>query len=67
MCMEFDYQFAEGNNDYTRYISITRFLAEYTSAINMQLGAVWLDGHYRGDRSIEWQAGTLARIRQWFN
>jgi hypothetical protein len=64
--MEFGEQFAEGGNDYTRYISVTRFLAEYSSAVNMQLGAVWLDGHGHGDRSIEWLAGELAQIRQGF-
>ncbi len=67
MCMEFDDQFAKGDNDYTRYVSVMRVLAEYPSAVNMQIGAVWLDGHGHDDRAVEWLAGKLGRIRQGLN
>jgi hypothetical protein len=63
MCLEFDDQFAGGANIYVRYVAVMRMLAEYQSPVNMQLGCVWLDGHGYGDRSVEWLAGELARIR----
>jgi hypothetical protein len=63
ICMEFDDQFAQGANDYVRYVAVMRLLAEYQSPVNMQMGCVWLDGHGYGDRSEEWLAGELARVR----
>jgi hypothetical protein len=64
MCMEFDAMFDAADNEYIRYIDVMQLIAGYQTPRNMQLGCVWLDGHNYGDRSVEWLAGELARIRQ---
>ncbi len=62
MCLAFDVQIPDGN-DYLRFISVLLLMAVDQSDKVMQLGCVWLDTQGYGDRSVEWLAGELARVR----